>query len=63
MKCGRYGHFARCCRGEKSGWELRGGESGSVTYKQPLNRNSSQRQSHERGGAYLVECDEGQPGE
>ena len=28
VKCGRYGHLVRCCRGEKSGPRLRRDESG-----------------------------------
>ena len=61
MKCGRYGHFARCCKGEKSAWKPRGGESGSGTDKQHLNSSSNRKQSLKRSGANLVECDEGQP--
>ena len=37
VKCGRYGHFARFCKGGKSGWEPRGGEGGSGTGKRHFN--------------------------
>ena len=55
MKCGRYGHFVRCCKGEKSGWK-----SGSGTDKQHFNSNSNWKQGH-KSGANFVESDEGQP--